>query len=429
MVELSGSFRTSGKSTSISHNNRDIDDNKKLDKYHQHIDWERTSENIILEKKPIKEIYKELFGEYVDKYNSNQKRKDRKINDYYLKVKNDGSLDLQREFIIQIGDKNISDKYAIEDALVEKLTEYHDWFKQEFPNLKIYNSVIHLDEATPHLHINVVPVADGYKKGMAKRPSFSKWLKNNNLEFKDFRAIQSQKLTELIQSLGVERKEVGTHEYIKPHQYREIMQEAELIQSQTNREKIQHAFNIQKMQSESEELNKQIEYQKEELNVLEGQKMPLEDELRRLQLEFDSKNRDLYWIDSEKELVKAEVDLLKAEKGILNEINPKHLKIEPQMKNYEVENLIHNAKSGFGGLKGITLDALQSIGAVVKQLFETVTWMRNYITQLEFENKKLQEPRREQFNVFEKRVAKAKEKQIKLNHVPKNYEKTKGPRI
>lgn len=428
MVELSGSFRTSGKSTSISHNNRDIADNKKMDKYHQHIQWEKTSENIIIEKKSIKEIYKELFSDEVDKYNSKQKRKDRKIDDYYLKVKNDGSLDLQREFIVQIGDKDTLETYDVEHLLVEKLTEYHDWFKQEFPDLKIYNSVIHLDEATPHLHLNVVPVADGYKQGMAKRPSFSKWLKNNNLEFKDFRAMQSQKLSELIKSLGAERKEVGTHEYIKPSQYREIMQEAEKIQLQTNKLELDHSLNVQKMTSEVDELKKLIEYQKEQLSSLEVQKMTLEELTRSKQIEFDMKNKDLYWIQSEKEVLEAEVGLLKTEKEIIDSTKPKYLTLEPQMKNEEVQSLIDNSRSGLGGLKGISLEALKSIGAVVKQLFETVNWMRKYIQQLEFENKSLKGTQVQRLNTFEKRVEEAKQKQASLNHVPKNYKKTKGPR-
>lgn len=428
MLELSGSFRTSGKSTSISHNNRDVADNKKMDKYHQHIQWEKTSENIVIEKKSIKEIYKELFSEEVDKYNSKQKRKDRKIDDYYLKVKNDGSLDLQREFIVQIGDKDFVDEYDVEEVLVEKLTEYHDWFKNEFPDLKIYNSVIHLDEATPHLHLNVVPVADGYKQGMAKRPSFSKWLKNNNFEFKDFRAMQSQKLSELIQSLGAERKEVGTHEYIKPSQYREIMKEAEEIKLQTNKIELEHSLNIQKMTSEVDELKNLIEVSKKELSALNVQKTTLEELSRSKRIEFDMRNRDLYWIESQKEILEAEVGLLKTEKEIIESTKPKYLTIEPQMKNEEVQSLIDNSKSGLGGLKGISLEALKSIGTVVKQLFETVNWMRKYIQQLEFENKSLKGTQAQKLNKFEQRVEVAKQKQVKLNHVPKDYEKTKGPR-
>ena len=405
MVELSGSFRTSGKSTSISHNNRDITDNKKMDKYHQHIQWQKTSENIVLQKKPIKEIYRELFDEEVNNYNTKQKRKDRKIDDYYLKVKNDGSLDLQREFIIQIGDKNSTEEYDIEEVLVEKLIEYYGWFKQEFPDLKIYNAVIHLDETTPHLHLNVVPVANGYKQGMAKRPSFSKWLQNNNFEFKEFRAMQSQKLSELIQSLGAERKEVGTHEYIKPSQYREIMQEAEKVQRKTSQTEFEHGLKVRNLLSKASELEKRIETKKIVLNGLESEIRPLEDEMRLIKTEINSKKGELQLIEQEKQVLKAEIDVFKSEKEILDATKHKYFKSEPQMTNVEVQGLITNTKTGLGGLKGITLEALKSIGTLVSQLFETIKWMREYIKHLEIENKKLKEPHQQKVNKFEQRLA------------------------
>ena len=61
--------------------------------------------------------------------------------------------------------------------------------------------------------MNVVPVATGYKQGITKRPSFSKWFKNNEIDFQQFREMQVEKLDELVQEMGAVRKIVGTHEY------------------------------------------------------------------------------------------------------------------------------------------------------------------------------------------------------------------------
>ena len=72
-VSIATSFRTSAKSTSISHNNRTVNDPLKNDKYHKHIDWDKTAQNIILVQRPIKEIYDENFGEAVAQYNAKQK--------------------------------------------------------------------------------------------------------------------------------------------------------------------------------------------------------------------------------------------------------------------------------------------------------------------------------------------------------------------
>lgn len=229
MSQVSASFRTSGKSTSISHNNRTVAEEKKFDKYHSHIDWEKTDENIILKQESIKKMYDDLFGEAVENYNAKQKRSNRKIKNYYSKVKNDGSLDLQREFIVQFGDKDLAKNEAVRKAFTHQLIKYYQTFEEKYPDLKIYNAVVHLDEATPHLHMNIIPVAENYKQGVLKRPSFSKWLKENNLSFQDFRNQNLEIMEELIQEMGAERKLVGTHEYERPAQYRETMREAEEV--------------------------------------------------------------------------------------------------------------------------------------------------------------------------------------------------------
>ena len=260
-VSIATSFRTSAKSTSISHNNRTVNDPLKNDKYHKHIDWDKTDQNIVLVQRPIQDVYEENFGEAVEKYNAKQKRADRQVKNYFEKVKKDKTLDLQREFIVQFGDKGLCEEYPdTREAFAFQLEKYADWFRQKFPDLKIYNAVIHMDEATPHLHMNVVPVADGYKQGVTKRPSFSKWFNNNEIDFKQFREMQVEKLDELVQEMGAVRKIVGTHEYEKPSQYRETMQKADKVLAEAHAE-------ASRLSSSASEL-------KDEVNALKNQKMP-----------------------------------------------------------------------------------------------------------------------------------------------------------
>jgi len=94
------SFSKGNKETSMRHNNRDLTDKEKKNKQHKHIDFSRTDQNKTLVKKDIKEMYEEIFGEAVQEYNDKQKRKDRKIKDYYSKIYHDKKLDTQREFIV-----------------------------------------------------------------------------------------------------------------------------------------------------------------------------------------------------------------------------------------------------------------------------------------------------------------------------------------
>ena len=158
----------------LKHNNRDKDSLSK------NIDIDRIENNKILVQKDIKEVYKEQFGEAVQKYNSKQKRKDRKIDSYYSKINQDKQKELFYEFVIQIGDMydtNCADKINSEKE-IEILEEYAKQFQEKYPNLIVINAVIHLDEQTPHLHLDYIPVINECKTGMEKQTSLTKAWEN-----------------------------------------------------------------------------------------------------------------------------------------------------------------------------------------------------------------------------------------------------------
>ena len=158
----------------LKHNNRDKDSLSK------NIDIDRIENNKILVQKDIKEVYKEQFGEAVQKYNSKQKRKDRKIDSYYSKINQDKQKELFYEFVIQIGDMldtNCADKINSEKE-IEILEEYVKQFQEKYPQLIVINAVIHLDEQTPHLHLDYIPVINECKTGMEKQTSLTKAWEN-----------------------------------------------------------------------------------------------------------------------------------------------------------------------------------------------------------------------------------------------------------
>ena len=246
------SFKKETKKTSISHNNRTLDDEQQKSKYHKHINFEKSNENVYLVQTPIKEKYDELFGEAVEKFNAKQKRADRKIDDYYAKVRKDKKLEPQREFIIQVGDiddyrltKDDGSPTGLTKEQIERnkqiandiLKSYFKDFQERNPNLPIYNAVIHNDEASPHMHLNVIPVASGYKRGMEKQCSFNKVLKqqgiafdkeNNRALWNNFRNQEVESIERLMNEHGWERKEVGTNNIKDIHEYKAIKQNERL---------------------------------------------------------------------------------------------------------------------------------------------------------------------------------------------------------
>ena len=223
MVQMSISFKTSTKMTSIKHNNRDLTEEEFKQPQHQHIDQDKIHENIYIKQEPIKEAYEKIFGSALEEYNSKQTRKDRRIEDYFQHVKKSKTLDLQREFIVGIGDKydwdRIKNSTEAKRWVGEKLAEYVEEFQERHPHLYIYNAAVHLDEkGHPHAHFNIIPVAEGYKKGLSIQPSFKKALQNEgNFEkgrhqLRVFKEQEVKILSEKMKSLGIERKLVGTND-------------------------------------------------------------------------------------------------------------------------------------------------------------------------------------------------------------------------
>lgn len=129
-------------------------------------------------------MYNELFGQALKEYNEKQTRDDRKISDYYEHIKNDGRLKPFYEIVVQFGDVEScglkSGKLGAGSAWEEAklmLDDYMRGFEKRNPNLKVFNAVMHLDEATPHLHIDFVPVAYKMERGPAVKVSMKGALK------------------------------------------------------------------------------------------------------------------------------------------------------------------------------------------------------------------------------------------------------------
>lgn len=232
--KLSFSFSSNMKNTSIKHNERTLKDKDDLKDYGKHINWSRTQDNEILVSKNIKDVYKEVFQDAVDAYNKKQKRADRKIKNFFSKVKKSKNLDVQKEFIIQagkVGQQLDSDPAENEKLQKQVLETYLDNFQQTYPQLHVYSAVIHVDEKSPHMHLAVVPEASGYKRGVAKQPSFSKAVGIKNIDdFREFCEANRNLLKQAVEkTLGadIEREEVGTHAYLPPQALRDAWAKAD----------------------------------------------------------------------------------------------------------------------------------------------------------------------------------------------------------
>lgn len=168
------------------------------------VDHSRTPDNITLIKEDIQEAYHRLFNDSVTKYNDTQKRNDRKIKNYFDKIYRSKKEKPFYEFIVQVGNQGDQPDQKKCEAILE---DFHKMMQKDYPNMAIFNSVIHVDESTPHLHLDFIPIGEGYKKGLEKRVSMQKALQNLGFSnYADFRNELMQKFEIIAKKHEIERK-------------------------------------------------------------------------------------------------------------------------------------------------------------------------------------------------------------------------------
>ena len=198
---------------SLTHNNRDF--------IAENVDKMRTQNNIAYCNENIKTVYHELFDEALAKYNSKQTRKDRIIDDYYEKIRTGKQEKPFHEIILQIGDKDNMGAKTENGELAKKiLDKYMHGFEKRNPNLRIFSAHLHMDEATPHLHIDFVPFTTGSKRGLETRVSLKKALEaqgfvgkgRSDTEWNRWVESEKEALSQIMLEHGIEWDKKGTHE-------------------------------------------------------------------------------------------------------------------------------------------------------------------------------------------------------------------------
>ena len=143
----------------------------------KNVDPERTHLNISYCNEPIRQVYHNLFDEALERYNAKQTRRDRCIDDYYEKIRLSKQEKTFHELIIQIGNRDdTGSETAAGELAKQALDEYYQGFQARNPNLYVFSAHLHMDEATPHIHIDFVPFMTGSKRGLDTRVSLKQAL-------------------------------------------------------------------------------------------------------------------------------------------------------------------------------------------------------------------------------------------------------------
>ena len=198
---------------SVNHNSR---------KFHaKNTDPERSHLNITYCQENIKAVYHELFDEALERYNAKQTRADRRIEDYYEKIRSGKQEKPFHEIILQVGNKDDMSADSDEGRLAAAvLDEYIRAFQERNPNLRVFSAHLHMDEATPHLHIDFVPFTTGSKRGLDTRVSLKQALAaqgftggtRGDTEWSQWVRSEKEQLSAVMERHGIEWEDKGTHD-------------------------------------------------------------------------------------------------------------------------------------------------------------------------------------------------------------------------
>ena len=298
----------------------------------ENVDPKRSSLNVMYRDEPIQKVYHELFDEAVNRYNAKQKRKDRCINDYYEHLRTGKQEKLFHELIVQIGNKDDMGVLTENGALAkELLDEYMQGFQERNPTLRVFGTFLHMDEATPHLHIDFVPYVSGWKgKGLDTKVSLKQALKalgfaggsKRESELNQWINAEKEQLAAVMERHGIEWEQKGTHEehlsvldFKKQERSKEVAAlEAAKQECQTDLTEMQKQLETAQTAVEAAEQRVQKGTHEEHLSVLDFKKQERSKEVAALEAAKQECQTDL--TEMQKQLETAQTAVEAAEQRV-----------------------------------------------------------------------------------------------------------------
>ena len=269
----------------------------------------------------IKDVYHELFDEALARYNEKQTRNDRIIDDYYEKICSGKQEKPFHEIILQIGNKDDMGAKTEDGQLAAKiLDEYMQDFHRRNPTLRVFSAHLHMDEATPHLHIDFIPYTTGSKRGLETRVSLKKALAElgfkggtrSETERNQWVAAEKERLAEIMLKHDIEWEKKGTHE-----KHLSVLD-----------------FEKQERQKEVAELEQTISGSKEELSDILHQQIAAGRETEQIRKEGEAIRQEVSELTATNHLLKEQTETLAEDKEKLLSENEK---LEKQQKKLQQE--------------------------------------------------------------------------------------------
>lgn len=308
---------------SVSHNTRTFSA--------KNVARERSGENVEFCHSDIKEVYHILFDDALERYNAKQNRSDRKIDDYYEKIRRGKQEKLFHEAIFQIGNKDDTNARSEEGQLAKEiLTEFVADFQKRNPNLYVFSAHLHMDEETPHVHIDFVPFICGSKRGLDTRVSLKGALVEQGFkggtrgmtEWNQWIESEKRELSKVAERYGVRWKHLGTH-----NKHLSVLD-----------------FEKQERAKEVANLEKAVSNNKAELSHIIHRQVLAENEMERIKQENEAAQQEKSELSATNDLLREQADgLLEDREKLL--ANNKSLEHRQKNLQQEIDKMIQSKEA------------------------------------------------------------------------------------
>lgn len=263
----------------------------------ENVKAEYSPNNIEYCNESIKAVYHELFDEAQERYNAKQTRSDRRIDNYYDKIRIGKQEKLFHEVIFQIGNKEDMNAQSENGELAKEiLDDFMRAFQSRNPNLRVFSAHLHMDEETPHLHIDFVPYITGSKRGMDTRVSLKQALAaqgfkggtKRETEWNQWMAAEKSELSKVMEKHGVHWKQLGTQrKHLSVLDFEKQEREKEVQELTVQKEEISQSI---------QEIQEAIIDETNDLEHLQGKKKEIQQEILKLTADKKTTEKNIHII-------------------------------------------------------------------------------------------------------------------------------------
>ena len=313
----------------------------------ENVDPTRTHLNIEYCYTPIEQAYHELFDEALAEFNAKQKRKDRCIENYYEKIRDGKQEKTFYEVIFQVGNREDMSAEG-ENAELAKtiLDKFYRSFLERNPQLHVYSAHLHMDEATPHLHIDFIPFTTGSKRGLSTRVSLKQALADQGI------TGEGRSLTE--RDLWVQKEKEALAEIMLEHG----------IEWEQKGEQREHLsvleYKREKRQEELAELTQQTEQKAQEYSALEKKV----EKIQKQNVAIEAVEK----IEAKPMVLSSKVTLERSEYESLSTAAKKY--VAQEKKEHKLQKALDAAHKLIAELKNTVADLTRKLAAATKELSE-----------------------------------------------------------